>query len=266
MLPRSDDRETLMGYQGKAYVPYRSAEEYGQGQQNTQATLNRIIISSEEFEQNQEERCAILLCLDRSESMKGKAIEELNRAVDQFGEDLRENPSVAAKVDIGVVLFNEAVMWFDFTNSSSFQPQDIKAEGGTKISFAIDVALDMCERRKDLYKTNGITYHRPWIILITDGLPEHDLPEEIQKTCERLRDADEKRRAAIFTIACGDNSEELARWLSENVTPPNRPAKRTSEANFRDLFRWLSNSQIALSKSSPGDPVPLPSTDGWEIV
>ena len=152
MLPRSDDRETLMGYQGKAYVPYRSAEEYGQGQQNTQATLNRIIISSEEFEQNQEERCAILLCLDRSESMKGKAIEELNRAVDQFGEDLRENPSVAAKVDIGVVLFNE----------------DIKAEGGTKISFAIDVALDMCERRKDLYKTNGtvdvVRLHKQFIV------------------------------------------------------------------------------------------------------
>lgn len=265
MLPRSN-RETLMGYRGNEYVPYRSSEEYGRGQQNGNATLRMIIPNNDEFEQNQEERCAILLCLDRSGSMKGKSIEELAKAVDQFGNDLRENPAVAAKVDVGMVLFNEAVQWHDFANSSSFNLPEMKAEGGTKMSFAIDVSLDMCERRKDLYKENGITYHRPWIILITDGLPEHDLPEEIQKTHERLKDAEEKRRAAIFAIACGEDSEELAEWLSHNIAPPNRPAKRTSEANFRDLFKWLSNSQIALSKSSPGERVDLPSTDGWEIV
>lgn len=265
MQPKSN-RETLMGYGGPTYVPYRSVREYGRSQQNAEATLNRIINSGEEFEQNQEERCPILLCLDRSKSMDGRPMEELRRAVDRFGEDLRENPAVAAKVDVGVVLFNEAVMWFDFTNSTSFEFPETRAEGGTKISFAIDVSLDMCERRKDQYYENGISYHRPWVVLITDGYPEHDLPDDIERVHERLKDAEEKRRAAIFTIVCADDSGEITRWLSEKVTPPNRPAKRTSVENFSELFQWLSNSQIALSKSSPGEPLPLPPTDGWEIV
>ena len=130
----------------------------------------------------------------------------------------------------------------------------------------MQISLDMCEKRKDAYRQNGIAYHRPWVILITDGYPDHDTPEEIQEIQQRLKSAEHNRRAAIFTVACGDNSQELAQWLTDNVAPPNRPAKRTNEANFKDLFKWLSNSQIALSKSSPGDRVELPSTDGWEIV
>ena len=267
MLPRTNRETIRLRSGGTPYQPYRSTEEFGPGQQNSGATLNLVIPpNSQEFEQNQEERCAIVLCLDCSGSMAGTPINELSKAVEQFGNDLRDDPSVAAKVDIGVVLFSEVVQWFEFTNSTSFSCSELKAEGGTKISFALDVALDMCERRKDLYKQNGITYHRPWVVLITDGYPEHDTEGEIAEVSRRLRDAEEKRRVAIFTIACGDDSEELAGWLSDNITPPNRPAKRTSEANFRDLFRWLSNSQISLSKSAPGERVELPSTDGWEIV
>ena len=268
MLPKSN-RETLSLGRGADYAPYqpyRSIEEFGPGQENRGATLHGVRPSNAEFEQNQEERCAILLCLDRSGSMNGTPIQELTKAVEQFGNDLREDPSVAAKVDVGAILFNEMVQWHHFTNSSSFNCGQFHAEGGTKIAFALNVALDMCEQRKDLYRQNGITYHRPWIVLVTDGYPEHDTPEEIAEIHQRLKDAEEKQRVAIFTIACGDESENLAAWLSSNLTPPNRPAKRTSEANFKDLFKWLSNSQISLSRSAAGERVELPPTDGWEIV
>ena len=267
MLPKSNRETIRLRSGGVPYQPYRSTEEFGPGQQNSSATLNTVFPpNSFEFEQNQEERCAIMLCLDCSGSMAGTPIKELGEAVEQFGKDLREDPSVAVKVDVGVILFSEVVNWFDFTNSTSFNCSELQAEGGTKIAFALNVALDMCERRKDFYRQNGIAYHRPWVVLITDGHPEHDTPDEIREIHERLKDADDKRRVAIFTIACGDDSERLAQWLSGNIAPPSRPAKRTSEANFKDLFRWLSNSQISLSKSTPGERVELPSTDGWEIV
>ncbi len=270
MLPRSNKEPETPRYRHgiphTPYVPYRSVEEYGPRQSNDNATLMTVAPTNSEFDENQEERCPILLCLDRSGSMSGKPIEELAAAVTQFSQDLKEDPMVAAKVDIGVITFNEVVQWSDFVNSSEFSPPQLHAEGGTNISFAMQVSLDMCERRKDIYRENGISYHRPWVILITDGYPDHDEPEKIQELQHRLKSAEENRRAAAFTIACGDNSQELARWLTDNITPPNRPAKRTREANFKELFKWLSNSQIALSKSSPGNRVELPSTDGWEIV
>ena len=248
------------------YQPYRSEEEFGPGKSNASATLMVREDPQQEFEENQEERCAILLCLDRSSSMSGQAIEELDEAVRQFTRDLNADPSIAAKVDIGMIKFNGQVDWEDFINSTSFDPPKLTSHGGTKIAFAMQVSLDMCEKRKDAYRQHGIPYHRPWIVLITDGLAEHDTPQELADIRQRTREAEESRRAAIFTIACGRQADELAVWLDQNIAPPNRRTKKTTEANFKELFKWLSNSQIALSKSTPGQRVDLPSTDGWEIV
>lgn len=266
MLPRSNREQLVDASQATAYQPYRSVEEFGPAQNNTTATVMSVRPPDTEFAENQEERCPILLCLDRSGSMDGTPINELKQAIQQFKQDLLEDPGVAAKVDVGVITFNNLVQFHDFTNSTSFEVPDLRAEGGTMISLAMEISLDLCEKRKDIYRQNGIAYHRPWIILITDGLPDHDDEQSIRHLQGRLKRAEEERRAAVFTVACGDESEELAQWLTDNIAPPNRPAKRTHEANFKDLFKWLSNSQIALSKSSPGERVELPSTDGWEIV
>ena len=267
MIPRSNTEQLVDSSNARGYQPYRSIEEFGPGQNNGNATVMSIMPPNTEFTENQEERCPILLCLDRSGSMHGNPIRELREAIQQFKNDLLEDPAVAAKVDVGIITFNNLVQFHDFTNSTSFELPELQAQGGTLISLAMQISLDMCEKRKDTYRQNGIAYHRPWIILITDGLPDHDDEESIRAVKERLREAEENRRAAIFTVACSKNDHDnLAQWLTDNIAPPSRPAKRTSEANFKELFRWLSNSQIALSKSSPGDRVELPTTDGWEIV
>ena len=135
------------------------------------------------------------------------------------------------------------------------------------MSFPLDVALDMVTKRKDSYRLNGIAYHRPWIVLITDGAPEHDSDQAIDNTAARIREAEELRHCALFTITCGEaNREETTRLLRDKIAAPNRPPKKTTEANFGELFNWLSNSLVAVSQSSPDDQVRLADTAGWEIV
>ena len=88
--------------------------------------------------------------------MKGEPIKLLNEAVKQFHRNLTEDPLIAIKVDIGMVTFNHNMIYTDFVNATEFKPPVMHASGGTKLSFALSVALDMVAKRKDVYRINGI--------------------------------------------------------------------------------------------------------------
>ena len=246
------------------YVPYNGGAPSANG---VLPTLGLAVEDAPEFMSNREERCAVVLVLDTSGSMAGKRINLLNDAVHAFHDYIMADPLVSTKVDIAIVSFSHFVVWQDFVNANQFNPPALRADGGTIISFPLDVALDMVTKRKDTYRLNGISYHRPWIVLITDGTPEHDTDDSIDATSSRLRQAEDLRQCSLFTITCGEaNQQETVNLLRDKIAPPNRPPKKTTEANFRELFNWLSNSLVAVSQSSPDDQVRLADTSGWEIV
>jgi uncharacterized protein YegL len=43
---------------------------------------------------------------------------------------------------------------------------------------ALDTAFDIVEKRKKEYKNQGLSYYRPWIVLLTDGNPN---PLDVEK-------------------------------------------------------------------------------------
>ena len=246
------------------YVPYDGGVTNSVGKR---PTLGNPIEDDPEFHTNREERCAVVLVLDTSGSMAGQPIASLNHSVNNFHSTILEDPLVATKVDIAVISFSHVIYWQDFVNSNQFQPPLLQADGGTIISFPLSVALDMVTKRKDTYRLNGISYHRPWILLITDGEPEHDTDHDINDISVRLRQAEDLRQCSLFTITCEEaNDPKTFNLLRDKIAPPNRPPKKTTQENFPELFRWLSNSLAAVSQSSPDDRVRLADTSGWEIV
>ena len=246
------------------YIPYNGGVL---GPSGNLPSVGMPIEDDPEFNFNREERCAVVLVLDTSGSMAGTPINSLNEAIQSFHEYILADPMVSAKVDIGIVSFSHFLTWQDFVNANQFQPPYLQADGGTIISFPLDVALDLVTKRKDTYRLNGISYHRPWIILITDGAPEHDTDGSIEEVSRRLRQAEDLRQCSLFAITCGEaNRPETINLLRDKIAPPNRPPKKTTEANFGELFNWLSNSLTAVSQSSPDDQVRLADTSGWEIV
>src|SRR4029077_5543774 len=139
---------------------------------------------------------------------------------------------------------NKAV---DFVTAQKFDPPTLTANGNTPLGSAINRALDMIEERKTTYRDHGIAYYRPWAFLITDGEPN----DAWIPTVPRVKDGETKK---TFSFFAGGVEGGAMRVLEQICV---RQPLKLQGLKFRELFSWLSNSQQAVSRSTPGDEVPL---------
>ncbi len=227
-------------------------------------------LANVEFADNPEPRCPVALIVDKSGSMQRppnqavangvQPIQAVNDALQQFRAELARDTLAMLRAEIALVAFNHRVVHYDFTSVQAFAPPVLGADGGTKISLAVNTALDLLDTRKQVYRENGISYFRPIALLLTDGRPEHDTPEELEKTRERLMIEEEDRRIAFFSFGVeGADINALSQ-----VMPPNRPPRHIGSATqIAGLFQWLSNSVAKISTSNPGDRIRLDQVDDY---
>jgi uncharacterized protein YegL len=217
--------------------------------------------SSVEFAENPEPRVPCVLIVDTSTSMHGPRITELNAGLQQYRQELMADSLASKRVEVAIVTFGGRVTRLvEFTTALEFDPPKLQVIGGTPMGEAISTALDMIEERKACYRENGIAYYRPWAFLITDGEPNDHWKPVVSRV-----HAGEKSKAFCF-FAVGVEGANMS-VLDEICV---RKPLWLQGMKFRELFSWLSNSQQAVSRSSPGDEVPLedPTTGprGWAQI
>jgi uncharacterized protein YegL len=214
-----------------------------------------------EFAENPEPRVPCVLIVDTSTSMQGPRISELNKGLQSYRDELLNDPLAAKRVEVAIVTFGGRVTRLvDFVTADNFNPPMLQVIGGTPMGEAISTALDMIEERKTNYRENGIAYYRPWAFLITDGEPN----DHWKPVVSRVHTGEQQKSFCFFAVGVeGANMEILSQICV-------RKPLWLQGMKFRELFSWLSNSQQAVSRSSPGDEVPLqdPTTgpSGWAAV
>ncbi len=229
--------------------------------QNSAAETADITELTGEFYDNPESRCPCVLVLDCSYSMAGSRIQSLNEAIAVFKEDICEDQQTALRAEVAIIAYNHEIeVVQDFVTVQEFTPPALSAAGGTRIAAAINKSLDMLEARKANYRANGIEYYRPIALLITDGYPEHDTPEEIAAASERVRRAEEQRAVAYFAFGVDDDADIgiLAGFMS-----PQRPPQPLRGDQLKGIFQWLSKSVSTISQSRPGEKLQLPGQDPY---
>ena len=204
--------------------------------------------SSVEFAENPEPRVPCVLLVDTSTSMQGPRIAELNAGLEIYKEELLSDPLAAKRVEVAIVTFGGRVTrLIEFVTATQFEPPKLQTIGGTPMGEAIRIALDMIEERKNVYRDHGIAYYRPWAFLITDGEPtDHWKP-----IVSRVHKGEQQKSFCFFAVAVEGANMDV---LDEICV---RKPLWLQGMKFREMFSWLSNSQQAVSRSSPGEEVPL---------
>ncbi len=215
---------------------------------------------SVEFAENPEPRCPCVLLLDTSGSMQGAPLAALNDGMRSFKDDLVRDSLASRRVEIAVVTFDgEARVAEDFITADLFEPPTLTAAGQTCMGTGINKALDLLHARKTQYRAGGIAYYRPWVFLITDGEPQGESPDQMERAVQRVREDEAAKRVAFFAVGVeGANMSNLAALAV-------RAPLKLIGLNFREMFVWLSASMQRVSQSRTTDQVEL-SPPGWGTI
>ena len=208
--------------------------------------------------ENPESRLACVIIVDTSRSMSGEPIAEVNAGIRRLNQEIAKDELTLSRTEICIIAFNsEWSVIQHFGEELDYDRSELAAYGGTKMAAPIQAGLDLIENRKASYRSHGIPYYRPILMLITDGRPEHDTVEAVENAAKRIREQEDNRHLTFFAIGTAQADMEMLNNLS------NSPAKKLDGTKFVELFQWLSNSITAISQSTIGERVQLPSTDPW---
>jgi uncharacterized protein YegL len=165
------------------------------------------------------QRVLITLVLDTSSSMEGEKIMRLNSGLAELADDLRADLELSSKTHVSLITFGHGgvIAWRGqqpagpsqsaFVPVNALQMPTLRAGGVTPMVEAIELAMQCVANEKRTLKARSLSYYRPLIWLISDGLPtdrEGQLSHDWKALPPRLRDEERENHFLFFTVSAGD--------------------------------------------------------------
>lgn len=235
---------------------------------SSQKIIPKLTLRQQDLVNNPTPRLSVALLLDTSGSMLfDNRIGELNEGVKLFFQSVLDDEVTKYSVEISIITFGRIVTkLLDFANIerqvSDFQsnmPLVVKnANDGTPMGAAVELAIQLLTERKEEYRSLGVEYYQPWLVLMTDGQSTDSISKATTITSQMV----EEKKLSIFPIAigAGANLVELGKFS------PQRQPLKLKGLNFREFFEWLKESAKSTSQSTPGGLAKNLTPPGWASI
>ena len=177
--------------------------------------------------ENSSRRLPVIICLDVSGSMRNN-VKDLEEGLKQFLRECRDDQNAKYSCEVLILTFSETItviQHFDTVDNitkNGIPSYNLVANGYTATGEAVRLGLELLDERWKELKNGGTSRYMPWLVVMSDGLPEG---KTTQITAERMAVLDEvsqelARRVKLkqlttFSIGIGKyNNKEVMDKLS----------------------------------------------------
>lgn len=185
----------------------------------------------------------VILLLDRSGSMDGEKIKQLNAAVNEMIDSFKTAGNGEVEIDLAVISFGDGGASYDIPLRSVKDIECVfalNAYGGTPMGLAMRMAKDMLED-KSVIPSNG---YRPAIVLVSDGEPN----DEWQGPMQDFVGGGRSSKCERFAMAIGTTKDDPV--LNQFLTGSKNKVFLADEASkIRDFFKFVTMSVSVRSQS-----------------
>ncbi len=201
---------------------------------------------------NYEQKCPLVLVLDVSGSMYGSPIDDLNKGLKKFQEEIKNDITASSRLDISIVTFGSQIdVVQDFALVNDFDMPKLSVNGSTKLVDGMKEGLKILDDRKEWYKQTGQTYYRPYIVLMTDGYPDYD-----QDISWLEKEIDSKFLGKHLNFwAFGVESADMN--MLKKLGHDGSLVQKLKGTDFVKFFRWLSSSMTSVTNSKEGEVIDI---------
>ncbi len=220
-----------------------------------QMDFNNFFNDAPPIVNSSEPHMACLFLLDTSGSMGFDTpdgiipINALNDAMNRFKEQVCRDEKTSDILDVAVVEFNNEINVIqEFSPVEYMQPVDLEARGGTYMAPAIEKAIQMIDERSRFYRRMGTEPYKPWIVMISDGVPLDD----VSTVSTKLNQLTKANKLAFWSLSLPGADNRVLHALS------GPRVLNLIDYDFAGFFDWVNKSMRAVSESSPGEKVMLP--------
>lgn len=192
-------------------------------------------------------RVPCVIVLDKSSSMAGDNIDQLNAAMAAFGEFVKADKLTAANAELAVVTVGDTVeVKVPFTPGASFAPPVLEAYGNTPLGAGCLTALQLLNERVALYRELELDSHAAWLLVLTDGGENVD-HGQFATAGRLIRGLERAEKLRFFAVGV-----EGADMGQLQTLTTGQPYKLRGLA-WKACFAWLYRSLRTVSQTRPGE-------------